>query len=77
VADLEHRLGLALTHYVLFRPNEGLGGATAAEALLQLEPAHTRAVEPPRGRLGGCVGPGLFAFDSLDAEGRFPILIAE
>jgi transposase InsO family protein len=48
--DLEQRLEIALAHYVLFRPHEGLEGATPAEAFLGVEPASAMAVEPPRGR---------------------------
>src|SRR5262249_35789178 len=36
--DLERRLETVLTHYVCFRPHQGLAGGTPAEALLGLEP---------------------------------------
>ncbi len=36
IQDLERRLEIALAHYVLFRPHQGLQGATPAEVLLGL-----------------------------------------
>jgi putative transposase len=50
--DLVDRLRLAFEHYIWLRPHAGLGGATPAERLLGLRPAHLNAVSPPRGRLG-------------------------
>jgi transposase InsO family protein len=72
---LESRLEAALLHYVCFRPHEGLRGAASAEALLGLEPLHTRAVEAPRGFPGeGPTTPPLqVAYLDTNAA-RFPIL---
>jgi transposase InsO family protein len=72
VDDLEVRLEAVLTHYLCFRPHEGLKGATPAEAFLGMEPACLRAVEPPRGRPGMGPSEAPFVFEQLD--GRFPIL---
>lgn len=71
--DLERRLETALVFYVAFRPHEGLAGATPGEAFLGVEPAHSRAVKPPRGRLGE--GPEVpFDVEYLDPEKRLVIL---
>jgi transposase InsO family protein len=73
--DLERRLVLALTHYLLFRPHQGLGGATPAEACLGLEPANARAESPPRGRPGEGSPHPAFSLEYLDPPTRsFPIL---
>ena len=73
--DVEQRLALALLHYVRFRPHEGLGGATPAEALLGIAPAYHNAVEPPRGRPGEGPITVPFHIEHLDpANRRFPIL---
>ena len=73
--DLEQRLALALLYYVCFRPHEGLGGATPAEALLGIAPAYHNAVEPPRGRPGEGPIAVPFHIEHLDpANRRFPIL---
>jgi transposase InsO family protein len=75
--DAEQRLALALFHYVCFRPHEGLGGATPAEAFLGIAPACHSAVEPPRARPreGPIAVP--FHIEHLDpANRRFPILKA-
>jgi transposase InsO family protein len=75
VHDLEHRLTLALLYYVCFRPHEGLGGATPAEALLGIAPAYHNAVEPPRGRPGEGPIAVPFYIEHLDpANRRLPIL---
>jgi transposase InsO family protein len=75
--DLEQRIELALLHYLLFRPHQGLGGATPAEAFLEREPACTRAVSPPRGRPGEKTAAAAFAVAYLDPVGeRFPVLAA-
>jgi transposase InsO family protein len=75
--DLEQRIELALLHYLLFRPHQGLGGATPAEAFLEREPACTRAVSPPRGRPGEKTPAAAFAVAYLDPVGeRFPVLAA-
>jgi transposase InsO family protein len=72
---LEHRLEIALLYYLCFRPHEGLGGATPAEAFLGTLPAHQAALEPPRGRLGEGPDHVPFEIDYLDrANRRFPIL---
>jgi transposase InsO family protein len=73
--DLERRLTLALTHYLLFRPHQGLRGATPAEAYLGIEPESARAESPPRGRRGeGSWDPAL-RVGYLDPQTRsFPIL---
>jgi transposase InsO family protein len=73
--DLEHRLELALLHYLCFRPHEGLEGATAAEAFLGTEPAHRSAREPPRGRPGEGPREAPFRVGHLDPDHRrLPIL---
>jgi transposase InsO family protein len=73
--DLEQRLQAALVFYLCFRPHEGLGGATPAEAFLGLEPAHKSAVKPPRGLPGQAPTEHPFAIDHLDPASRsFPIL---
>jgi transposase InsO family protein len=74
--DLERRLELALLYYVCFRPHEGLAGATPAEAFLGTDPAHSKAVEPPRGRPAeGPIEPP-FTIEYLDPTAQlFPILI--
>jgi hypothetical protein len=72
--DLERRLEWALFFYLCFRPHEGLLGATPAEALSGLKPAHLTAVEPPRGRPGE-PHQAPFRIDYLDPATRsFPIL---
>jgi len=73
--ELEQRLALVLLHYVCFRPHEGLGGATPAEAFLGIAPAHQNAVQPPRGRPGEGPIAVPFHIEHLDpANRRFPIL---
>jgi hypothetical protein len=75
--DLERRLETALVHYVCFRPHEGLGGATPLKAFLGADPAHRKAVEPPRGRPGEVDREGPFWVRFLDpAQRRHPVLIA-
>jgi transposase InsO family protein len=75
--DLEHRIELALSHYLLFRPHQGLGGATPAEAFLGYDPACMRAISPPRARAGEMTPKAPFAVAYLDpATRRFPVLIA-
>jgi transposase InsO family protein len=73
--DLESRLPLMLTHYLFFRPHQGLQGSTPAEAFLGLEPACLRAAAPPRAqpREGPAEAP--FTVSYLDPlNRRFPIL---
>ena len=73
--DLESRLELTLSYYLLFRPHQGLRGATPAEAFLGLEPPSVRALAPPRARAGEGSGEAPFAVGFLDAVNRhFPIL---
>lgn len=73
--DLERRLELALRYYLCFRPHEGLRGATPAEALLGIPPAHQVAVKPPRGRPREGPAQAPFEIEYLDpAKRRFPIL---
>jgi putative transposase len=77
IGDLERRLELTLTHYLCFRPHQGLRGATPAETFLGLPPACRSATSPPRGRRGE--GPKLapFVIDFLDPDkGHFPLLKA-
>ena len=73
--ELEERLALGLTHYLLFRPHQGLGGATPAEAFFGLEPENAQAKPPPRGQPGeGPPGPAS-GVGHLDPQSRsFPIL---
>jgi len=73
--DLEHRLEVALLHYLCFRPHEGLEGATPAETFLGTEPAHRSAREPPRDRPGRGSRKAPFHVSYLDPHQRgFPIL---
>ncbi len=73
--DLERRLELALLHYIVFRPHEGLKGATPAEAFFGLEPACMKAVEPPRALPGGGPADPPFHVEYIDsANSRFPVL---
>jgi transposase InsO family protein len=77
IEDLERRLETTLTHYVLFRPHQGLHGATPAEAFLGMDPACLLAVSPPRGRPGEGPLDAPFAIDFLDREKQaFPFLSA-
>jgi hypothetical protein len=73
--DLESRLELTLSHYLLFRPHQGLCGATPAEAFLGLDPAAARAAAPSRAQPGEGHGDAPFTVRYLDpANRRFPIL---
>jgi transposase InsO family protein len=77
IEDLERRLEMTLTHYVLFRPHQGLQGATPAETFLGREPARRRAASPPRGRPGEGPLEAPFAIDFLDRDSQaFPFLTA-
>jgi transposase InsO family protein len=74
--ELERTIELALDHYLLFRPHQGLEGATPVEAFLGSEPACTRAVSPPRARSEQKAPAAPFAIDHLDpADQRFPFPI--
>lgn len=73
IDDLERRLEPALTHYLLFRPHQGLHGITPAEAFCGVEPP--KAVSPPRGRLGDGLSEPPLTVGYLDPASRaFPIL---
>jgi hypothetical protein len=73
--DLESRFELTLSHYLLFRPHQGLRGATPAEAFLGLERASVRAAAPPRARPREGPGEAPFTVRYLDpVNRRFPIL---
>jgi transposase InsO family protein len=75
VEDLERRLETALSHYLCFRPHQGLHGATPAEAFLGLEPAAKAAGSPPRAPLGEGPQQPPFAVEFLDLDSRsLPIL---
>jgi transposase InsO family protein len=73
-AEMEARLARVLSFYVCSRPHEGLGGATPAEAFLELVPAHEFARQPPRGRPGE--GPPRLPLqvEHLDPDGTLPVL---
>ena len=73
-ADLEHDVERALRYYALHRPHQGLGGATPAELYFGHEPAHLRAVQPPRGRRGDPPARCAIAVEYLDGDHRFPFL---
>lgn len=60
--------------YYSNRPHEGLGGATPTEIYLALEPAHMRAVQPPRGKLGAPCASHKIEVAYLDGDRRFPYL---
>ncbi len=70
IGDLERRLDVALTHYLCFRPHQGLLGATPAEAFLGLAPACRNAISPPRGRPGEGPPFAPFVIEFLDPEKR-------
>jgi transposase InsO family protein len=74
LADLERRLETTLTHYVLYRPHQGLNGSVPAEALAGLM-ATRSPTSPPRGRPGQDPPDPPFMVDFLDREARaFPFL---
>ena len=72
--DLERHLETALTHYALFRPHQGLKGATPAEIFFGDEPACRSAVRPPRAADANAPAVVPFRMSYLDAERRFPIV---
>jgi transposase InsO family protein len=75
IHDLERRIEIALAHYIVFRPHQGLHGATPAEAFLGVHPASAKALSPPRGRPGEGSGDSPFCVEYLDPHSRrFPIL---
>jgi transposase InsO family protein len=76
IQDLERRLELALAHYILFRPHQGLHGAAPAEAFLGAEPRCAAAASPPRGRPGEGPCDSPFSVAYLDPRSRrFPVLL--
>jgi transposase InsO family protein len=75
LGDLECRLEPALTHYLCFRPHQGLKGATPVEAFLGIDPACNNAVAPPRGQRGEGTQQPPFEIRFLESgEKAFPIL---
>ena len=77
LADLERRLGLAITYYNVFRPVYALDAATPAEQFLGITPLARLAVQPPRGKPGECRGSPPMAIGWLDPHARrFPYLVA-
>jgi len=77
IRDLERRLEDTLAHYLVFRPHQGLRGATPAEAFLGLKPARESATAPPRGRPGERKTEVPIAIAFLDPTARaFPYLVA-
>jgi transposase InsO family protein len=75
ICDLERRLEIALAHYLLHRPHQGLAGATPAEALLGTPPVHLLATSPPRGRPGEGPDRPPFTIAFLDRDRQaFPFL---
>jgi hypothetical protein len=76
IQDLERRLEIATGHYVLFRPHQGLCGATPAEAFLGAQPACGKALSPPRGRHGEGLARKI-APDSAPADrSQFPLRLS-
>ena len=74
--DLERRLDLAFGYYLCLRPHRGLAGATPAESMLGLRPAHLDAVPPPRGRPGERVEDSPpFEFRYLGPDRSLPYLL--
>jgi transposase InsO family protein len=67
IQDLERRVEIALAHYLLLRPHQGLHGATPAEAFLGVRPACERC-EIARGF--DPLDPGLRDLHRLPPEGR-------
>jgi len=77
IGDLERRLENTLAHYLVFRPHQGLAGATPAEAFLGLTPARESATAPPRGQPGERKTDVPIAIAFLDPTARaFPYLVA-
>ncbi len=73
-AEIETDIERALVYYAYYRPHQGLGGATPAEVYFAQEPAHTHAVQPPRGRRGDPAVPLPATPDFLYGDPRFPYL---
>jgi transposase InsO family protein len=75
-AELEADLDRALRYYTLHRPHSGLGGATPAEIVANIEPRRVRAVQPPRGRRGENRVPSPFTIEYFEGDRRLPLLRA-
>jgi transposase InsO family protein len=73
--DLMEKIEMGLLHYAHFRPHQGLGGATPAEAYFGRTPAHLLAIPPPRGRPGEGPMKSPFRVAYLDAERLLPVLV--
>lgn len=74
--DLQRRLELVFGYYLWLRPHRGLDGATPAECMLGLRPAHLDAVPPPRGRPGEAVeGSPPFELRYLGPDRSLPYLL--
>jgi transposase InsO family protein/DNA-binding transcriptional regulator YiaG len=73
--DLMEKVELGLLHYAHFRPHQGLGGATPAEAYFRRTPSHLAAIPPPRGRPGEGWKDSPFRIEYLDAEHLLPTLV--
>ncbi len=73
-ANLERRLAFAVLHYTFYRPHQGLGGSTPAEALFGWPVAASCAVPPPRAAPGIPSPAPPFAIAFLDPDARHPIL---
>ncbi len=74
-SDLESRLETALTHYLCFRPHQGLGGATPAEAFLGVEAECAASAPVPRALPGEGPPQAPFVIEYLDPQrNRFPFL---
>jgi transposase InsO family protein len=73
--DLMEKVEFGLLHYAHFRPHQGLGGATPAEAYFDRTPSHLSAIPPPRGRPGEGPMDSPFRIKYLDAERLLPLLV--
>lgn len=74
--DLERRLASVLSYYTWLRPHRGLRGATPAEAVRGIRPAHLTAIPPPRGRPGEAVDVSPpFELRYLGANRSLPYLV--
>ena len=75
-ADLEARLVPTFEYYLWLRPHRGLAGATPAESMLGLKPAHLDSVPPPHGRPGQAVEVSLpFQLRYLGPDRSLPYLL--
>jgi hypothetical protein len=74
--DLEARLVPTFEYYLWLRSHRGLAGATPAESMLGLRPAHLDAAPPPRGRPGEAVEASLpFELRYLGPDRSLPYLL--